>query len=133
MFLASLGENKSVKYISGVVALIEGWNFNYSKCVFEDMLTNVKTLNKKYFYKFPRFVQMILESKYPNLERTAEAYDRKCMASLVFGLIRQNRKDAKQIFEGRFPLVNLDSLVELLKKRQFLHLFWLLKNMMYRF
>ncbi|MFS7911091.1 hypothetical protein Hanom_Chr02g00113941 [Helianthus anomalus] len=53
--------------ISGVVALVENWNFNYSKLFFDDMLVNVKTINKKYRWKFPMFLQMILDAKYPSL------------------------------------------------------------------
>ncbi|MFS7947840.1 hypothetical protein Hanom_Chr06g00552911 [Helianthus anomalus] len=48
------------------------------------MFANVKTLNEKYSYKFPRFIQMILEKKYPKLPVTVKTYDAKMMNHLVF-------------------------------------------------
>ncbi|MFS7927045.1 hypothetical protein Hanom_Chr04g00304311 [Helianthus anomalus] len=60
----------TIKQTSGVVSLVDGWKFNYSNCVFDDMMANVKTLNEKYWFKFPRFLQMILETKYSMLQPT---------------------------------------------------------------
>ncbi|MFS7963930.1 hypothetical protein Hanom_Chr08g00744141 [Helianthus anomalus] len=61
VYLVCINGNKSgidtltIDQTSGVVVLVEGWKFNYSKCVFDDMLENVKTINKKYWLKFPWF------------------------------------------------------------------------------
>ncbi|KAM0064064.1 hypothetical protein Hdeb2414_s0003g00098281 [Helianthus debilis subsp. tardiflorus] len=69
-YLVCISGNKSgldkltLKQTSVVVSVVEGWRYNYSKSVFDDMLVNVKTLNEKYWYKFSRFIQMILEKKY---------------------------------------------------------------------
>ncbi|KAJ0796049.1 hypothetical protein HanPI659440_Chr04g0157671 [Helianthus annuus] len=76
-----------------MVSVVEGWNYNYSKSVFDDMLVNVKTLNEKYWYKFPRFVQMILEKKYPKLPVTVKTYDVKMMNHLVFTWINQKSRE----------------------------------------
>ncbi|MFS7913105.1 hypothetical protein Hanom_Chr02g00137941 [Helianthus anomalus] len=67
IYLVCISGNKSgldkltLRQTSGVVSLVEEWKFNYSRCVFDDMLANVKTVNDKYWYKFLRFLQMILE------------------------------------------------------------------------
>ncbi|KAJ0785721.1 hypothetical protein HanOQP8_Chr02g0046471 [Helianthus annuus] len=94
VYLACISGNKSgadtftIKQTSGVVALVEGWKFNYSKCVFDDMMENVKTINKKYWLKFPRFVKMILDAKYSQLQQTDSNYDTKMMNHMVFALTK---------------------------------------------
>ncbi|MFS7933958.1 hypothetical protein Hanom_Chr05g00385891 [Helianthus anomalus] len=81
VYLVCISGNKSgidtltIKQSSGVVSLVEGWKFNYSGCVFNDTMANVKALNEKYWFKFPRFLQMILETKYPKLQATMKIYD----------------------------------------------------------
>ncbi|MFS7910664.1 hypothetical protein Hanom_Chr02g00108891 [Helianthus anomalus] len=57
------------------------------------MFVNVKTLNEKYWYKFPRFIQMILEKKYPKLPVTVKTYDVKMMNHLVFTWINQKSRE----------------------------------------
>ncbi|MFS7929411.1 hypothetical protein Hanom_Chr04g00332231 [Helianthus anomalus] len=99
IYLACISGNKrgldklKLKQTSGVVSVVEGWKYNYSKSVFDDMLANVKTLNDKYWYKFPRFVQMILEKKYPKLLITVKTYDVKMMNHLVFTWLNQKSRD----------------------------------------
>ncbi|MFS7996935.1 hypothetical protein Hanom_Chr12g01135821 [Helianthus anomalus] len=66
VYLVCISGNKSgldklaLRQTLGVVSLVEGWKYNYSKSVFDDMLANVKTINEKHWYKFPRFLQSIL-------------------------------------------------------------------------
>ncbi|MFS7919114.1 hypothetical protein Hanom_Chr03g00209061 [Helianthus anomalus] len=57
------------------------------------MLVNVKTLNEKYWYMFPRFIQMILEKKYPKLLVIVKTYDVKMMNHLVFTWINQKSRE----------------------------------------
>ncbi|KAM0043314.1 hypothetical protein Hdeb2414_s0010g00339821 [Helianthus debilis subsp. tardiflorus] len=87
----------TLKQTSAVVSVVEGWNYNYSKSVFDDMLVNVKTLNEKYWYKFPRFIQMIFEKKYPKLPVTVKTYDVKMMNHLVFTWINQKSRENVEI------------------------------------
>ncbi|KAJ0645390.1 hypothetical protein HanOQP8_Chr16g0623381 [Helianthus annuus] len=55
IYLVCVNGNKSgldkltLKQTSAVVSLVEGWKYNYSKSVFDDMFANVKTLNEKYW------------------------------------------------------------------------------------
>ncbi|MFS7943464.1 hypothetical protein Hanom_Chr06g00500561 [Helianthus anomalus] len=57
------------------------------------MLVNVKMLNDKYLYKFTRFLQMILETKYPKLPVTVKTYDVKIMNHMVFSLLNQKSRE----------------------------------------
>ncbi|KAM0043285.1 hypothetical protein Hdeb2414_s0010g00339461 [Helianthus debilis subsp. tardiflorus] len=99
IYLVCISGNKSgldkltLKQTSAVVSVVEGWNYNYSKSVFDDMLVNVKTLNEKYWYQFPRFIQMILEKKYSKLLVTIKTYDVKMMNHLVFTWINQRSRE----------------------------------------
>ncbi|KAM0029402.1 hypothetical protein Hdeb2414_s0018g00525281 [Helianthus debilis subsp. tardiflorus] len=83
IYLVCISGNKSwldkltLSQTSGVVSVVEGWKYNYSKNVFDDMSANVKTINEKYWYKFPRFLQQILEKKYLKLPITVKTVDTK--------------------------------------------------------
>ncbi|KAJ0697274.1 hypothetical protein HanLR1_Chr10g0367161 [Helianthus annuus] len=99
IYLVCISGNKSgldkltLKQTSAVVSLVEGWKYNFSKSVFDDIFVNVKTLNEKYWYKFPRFIQMILEKKYPKLPVTVKTYDAKMMNHSVFTWINQKSRE----------------------------------------
>ncbi|KAM0070944.1 hypothetical protein Hdeb2414_s0001g00019191 [Helianthus debilis subsp. tardiflorus] len=88
---------QDVRETSGVVSVVEGWKYNYSKSVFDDMVANVKTINEKYWYKFSKFVQLILEKKYPKLPITVKTYDIKMMNHLVFTMLNQRSRDNVEI------------------------------------
>ncbi|MFS7986685.1 hypothetical protein Hanom_Chr11g01013211 [Helianthus anomalus] len=99
IYLLCISGNKNgldkltLKQTSAVVSVVEEWKYSYSKSVFDDMFVNVKTLNKKYWYKFPRFIQMILEKKYPKLPVIVKTYYAKMMNHLVFTWINQKSRD----------------------------------------
>ncbi|MFS7953519.1 hypothetical protein Hanom_Chr07g00619641 [Helianthus anomalus] len=112
VYLVCISGNKSgidtltIRQTSGMVSLVEGWKFNYSRCVFDDMMANVKTLNEKYWFKFPRFLQMILETKYPKLQATVKIYDTKIMNQMVFSMLNQkSRENVKVKYENKKPLI----------------------------
>ncbi|KAF5772641.1 hypothetical protein HanXRQr2_Chr13g0579571 [Helianthus annuus] len=98
-----------IKQTSGVVALVESWKYNYSKYVFDDMLANVKIINKKYWLKFPRFLQRTLDAKYSQLQQTVSIYDTKMMNHMVFGLIKQVRTDVQVLYQNKKPLEKFGS------------------------
>ncbi|MFS8003817.1 hypothetical protein Hanom_Chr13g01218331 [Helianthus anomalus] len=103
IYLVCISGNKSgldkltLKQTSGVVSVVEGWKYNYSKSMFDDMMDNVKTINEKYWYKFPRFVQLILEKKYPKLPINVKTYNVKMMNYLVFTMLNQRSRDNVKI------------------------------------
>ncbi|KAF5809750.1 hypothetical protein HanRHA438_Chr04g0171191 [Helianthus annuus] len=112
VYLVCISGNKSgidtltIRQTSGMVSLVEGWKFNYSRCVFDDMMANVKTLNEKYWFKFPRFLQMVLETKYPKLQATVKIYDTKIMNHMVFSMLNQkSRENVKVKYENKKPLI----------------------------
>ncbi|MFS7936962.1 hypothetical protein Hanom_Chr05g00421911 [Helianthus anomalus] len=120
VYLVCISGNKSgldkltLKQTSAVVSLVEGWKYNYSKSVFDDMFVNVKTLNEKYWYKFPRFIQMILEKKYPKLPVTVKTYDAKMMNHSVFTWINQkSRENVGVKYENKRALTKFGNFAEI--------------------
>ncbi|KAF5804874.1 hypothetical protein HanRHA438_Chr05g0212251 [Helianthus annuus] len=103
IYLVCISGNKigldklTLKQTSGVVSVVEGWKYNYSKSVFDDMMANLKTINEKYWYKFPRFMQLILEKKYLKLPITVKTCDFKMMNHLVFTMLNQRSRDNVEI------------------------------------
>ncbi|MFS7918565.1 hypothetical protein Hanom_Chr03g00202661 [Helianthus anomalus] len=96
----------------------KGWKFNYSKCVFGDMMANVKTLNEKYWFKFPRFLKMILETKYPNLQPIVKIYDR-IVNHMVYSMMNQKSRDNVKVkYESKNPLVKFWVFTEITEEKQ---------------
>ncbi|KAJ0674298.1 hypothetical protein HanPSC8_Chr12g0512621 [Helianthus annuus] len=124
VYLVCISGNKSgidtltIRQTSEVVALVEGWNFKYSMYVFDDMMANVRTLNKKYWFKFLRFLQMVLEAKYPQLQQTMSIYDTKIMNHMVFPMLNQVRTDVQVLYQNRKPLVKFGAFPEIAKQVQ---------------
>lgn len=75
------------------------------------MIGNMEGKRKDGFLMFPRFLQLIFNSKYPELERKGETLDLKSLGSNTFGLMKQNRK-GKFIFYGKYPLVKFGPFTE---------------------
>ncbi|KAJ0633094.1 hypothetical protein HanRHA438_Chr17g0822201 [Helianthus annuus] len=113
IYLVCISGNKSgldkltLKQTSTVVSVVEGWNYNYSKSVFDDMFMNVKTLNEKYWYKFPRFIQMILEKKYPKLPVTVKTYDSRENVGIKY----QNKRNLEKF--GAFSEIQEEALAQI--------------------
>ncbi|KAF5803904.1 hypothetical protein HanRHA438_Chr06g0286051 [Helianthus annuus] len=83
------------------------------------MMANVKTLNKKYWFKFLRFLQMILEAKYPQLQPTVSIYDTKIMNHMVFPMSNQKpRADVQVTYQNKKPLVKFGAFSEVIKEVQ---------------
>ncbi|KAL9998751.1 hypothetical protein Hdeb2414_s0525g00910641 [Helianthus debilis subsp. tardiflorus] len=108
----------TIRQTSGMVALVQGWKFNYSKCVFDYMMVNVRTINKKYWFKFPWFLQMILDAKYPQLQHTVNIYDTKMMNHMVFAMIKQVRKDMQVMYENRKSLEKFGAFPDVVEQVQ---------------
>ncbi|KAJ0637328.1 hypothetical protein HanOQP8_Chr17g0672521 [Helianthus annuus] len=85
------------------VCLIMNQDYNYSKYVFEGMKRNVTRVRKDKFVMYPRFLQMILNVRYPDLERSGNTLDLKPMGPTCFRSLTPKKSTASQ-FEGRIPL-----------------------------
>ncbi|MFS8002874.1 hypothetical protein Hanom_Chr13g01207211 [Helianthus anomalus] len=97
VYLICISGNKSgidaltIRQTSGVGSLIEGWKFNYSKCVFDNMMENVKTLNKKYWKMFDH---------------------------MVFSVLNQVRRDVQVLYQNKKALVKLGAFLEIAEQVQ---------------
>lgn len=72
---------------SAIVALAAGWEYNYSGHVFQEMISNVKgnKAGASKFLMYPRFLQMILETKYSFLPRSNETLEVKADTTMALG------------------------------------------------
>ncbi|XP_076902463.1 uncharacterized protein LOC143557232 [Bidens hawaiensis] len=98
--------------MSAVAALIMGWNYNYSKFIFNEMMSNLRAKKKEMFLMYPRFLQMIFDSHYTDLVKSVETLDMKSMGLNSFGLMKQSRKGAKVVYMGLKPLVKFGRFAE---------------------
>ncbi|KAJ0461439.1 hypothetical protein HanOQP8_Chr16g0627251 [Helianthus annuus] len=82
------------------------------------MMANGKTLNKKYWFKFPRFLQMILEAMYSQLQPTVSIYDTKIMNHFVFSILNQERTDVQVTYQNMKPFVKFGAFPEIVEQVQ---------------
>ncbi|KAJ0840036.1 hypothetical protein HanPSC8_Chr14g0613981 [Helianthus annuus] len=74
MFILCMTENRggtdqlNITQTAAFVALITNEPFNYSKYIFEGMKRNVTGIRKDKFIMYPRFLRMILNARYSDLE-----------------------------------------------------------------
>ncbi|KAJ0805304.1 hypothetical protein HanPI659440_Chr02g0048341 [Helianthus annuus] len=87
------------------VCLITNQAYNYSKYVFKGMKRNVIGVCKDKFFMYPRFLQMIFNARYPDLERTGNTLDLKPMGPSCFGALTP-KKGTTRKFEGIIALKN---------------------------
>ncbi|CAI9263666.1 unnamed protein product [Lactuca saligna] len=90
---------------SAIVALSMNWDYNFSKFVFEEMNRNHQGKKKDQFLMYPRFLQMILNEKYSQIERSSNTLEMKALGPSTFGLMKQSRKTTKITFQGARELV----------------------------
>ncbi|MFS7919470.1 hypothetical protein Hanom_Chr03g00213021 [Helianthus anomalus] len=90
MFIMCMTENRGGTYQLNItqsaafICLITNQPFNYSKYVFEGMKRNVTGVQKDKFIMYPRFLQMIFNARYSDLERTGNTLDLKPMGPTCF-------------------------------------------------
>ena len=58
------------------------------------MKSNLNKLKKDIYAMYPRFLQMIFDAKYPEINKPEppNTFDMKTLGSRTFGLIKQSRK-----------------------------------------
>ena len=90
---------------SALIALTLDWEFNYSKMVFNEMVSNLDLKKKTKFLMYPRFVQMILSEKHPEIERSQESLDVKVLGTSSLNYMKQSISNQdQQSFKGLHPL-----------------------------
>ncbi|KAF5784606.1 hypothetical protein HanRHA438_Chr10g0430511 [Helianthus annuus] len=102
VFLLCISENKggldqlTQIQTSAMVALVNNWDYNFSAFVFDNMKRMLENQKKKIFMLYPRFVQTIIDEKYPNLVKSVNVLNRKLMGSNCFDKVKRNREIAKR-------------------------------------
>ncbi|MFS7916879.1 hypothetical protein Hanom_Chr03g00182551 [Helianthus anomalus] len=109
MFIICMTENRggtdqlNITQSAALVCLITNQPFNYLKYIFEGMKRNVIGVRKDKFLMYPRFLQMILNARYPELVRSGNTLKFKPMGPACFGALTP-KKDTEKKFEGLIPL-----------------------------
>ena len=117
MFMMCMTENRggtdqlNITQSAAFVCLITNEPYNYSKYVFEGMKRNVLGVRKDKFVMYPRFLQMIFDARYPELERTGNTLDMKPMGPACFGALMP-KKNTAQKFEGKIALEKFGQFAE---------------------
>ena len=91
---------------SAIVTLTMDWDYNFSKYIFEEMKSNLTGQKKDVYAMYPRFLQMIFDAKYPEIEKPEphDTYDMKTLGSSTFSLLTQSRRGTNVSFQGTKPL-----------------------------
>ncbi|CAI9264259.1 unnamed protein product [Lactuca saligna] len=66
----------SLLNIGAIAVLVMDLKFNFSRFVLNEMKNNLQGKRKDNFLMYPRFLQMIFDSQYPDLERRGDVTPR---------------------------------------------------------
>ncbi|KAJ0455912.1 hypothetical protein HanIR_Chr15g0756441 [Helianthus annuus] len=117
MFLLCMTENRggidqlNTTQTAAVICVITNEPFNYSRYVLEAMKRNAIGLRKDKFLMYPRFVQMILNARYPELRRLGNILELKPMGPSCFGTLT-TKKGTEKKFEGLIELEKFGQFAE---------------------
>ncbi|KAJ0879692.1 hypothetical protein HanRHA438_Chr10g0454471 [Helianthus annuus] len=109
-FLQCIAENKggwdqlNKTQTSAVVALVNEWEYNFSAFIFDNMKKMLEDPKKKIFMLYPRFMQMILDERYPALVKGPNYINLKPMGPGCFENACRNKRAKHHNFEGRYAL-----------------------------
>lgn len=96
---------------SAIAALASRVDFNFSKFIQHEMILKVEGNKRDKFLMYPRFIQLILNVKHPEIKRGRETLDIKYVGSSAFGLMKQNRS-GKLNFVEIYPLIKFGIFAE---------------------
>ncbi|KAJ0716879.1 hypothetical protein HanPI659440_Chr13g0517531 [Helianthus annuus] len=117
MFLLCMTENRggidqlNTTQTAALICVITNEPFNYSKYILEAMKRNAIGLRKDKFLMYPRFVQMILNERYPELKRSGNTLELKPMGPSCFGALT-TKKGTEKKFEGLIELEKFGQFAE---------------------
>ncbi|KAJ0715514.1 hypothetical protein HanPI659440_Chr13g0502051 [Helianthus annuus] len=110
LFLQCIAENKggfdqlNKTQTLAIVALVNGWDYNFSAFIFDNMKKMLDDPEKKIFMLYLRFIQMILDDRYPTLVKGPNFINLKQMGPGCFENACRNKRAKHHNFEGRFAL-----------------------------
>ncbi|KAM0026494.1 hypothetical protein Hdeb2414_s0020g00558841 [Helianthus debilis subsp. tardiflorus] len=117
MFLLCMTENRggidqlNTTQTAALICVITNEPFNYSRYILETMKRNAIGLRKDKFLMYPRFVQMILNARYPELKRLGNTLELKPMGPSCFGALT-TKKGTEKKFEGLIELEKFGQFAE---------------------
>ncbi|KAJ0839389.1 hypothetical protein HanPSC8_Chr14g0606221 [Helianthus annuus] len=117
MFLLCMTENRggidqlNTTQTAALICVITNEPFNYSRYILEAMKRNAIGLRKDKFLMYPRFVQMILNERYPELKRSGNTLELKPMGPSCFGALT-TKKGTEKKFEGLIELEKFGQFAE---------------------
>ncbi|KAM0044296.1 hypothetical protein Hdeb2414_s0010g00351511 [Helianthus debilis subsp. tardiflorus] len=117
MFLLCITENRggtdqlNITQAAALACVITNEPFSYSKYILEAMKRNVLGVRKDKFLMYPRFLQMIFNARYPELERSGNTLELKPMGPACFGALTP-KKGTEKKFEGLIPLEKFGQFAE---------------------
>ncbi|KAM0042220.1 hypothetical protein Hdeb2414_s0011g00375541 [Helianthus debilis subsp. tardiflorus] len=117
MFLLCMTENRggidqlNTTQTAALICVITNEPFNYSRYIFEAMKRNAIGLRKDKFLMYPRFIQMILNARYPELKRSGNTLELKPMGPSCFGALT-TKKGTEKKFEGLLELEKFGQFAE---------------------
>ncbi|CAI9300132.1 unnamed protein product [Lactuca saligna] len=76
----------------------------WGRYVLNEKKNNLQRKRKDTFLIYPRILQMIINAKYLELKGSGDTLDLKSLGLSTFGLMKQNRKVLKCVFQGTKPL-----------------------------
>jgi hypothetical protein len=88
---------------SGMIALAKGYDFNYSSMIMGQIAAFMSGRIKKAFYAFPRFIQLIIDQKYPQIISEGVEFKADVMTPRIFGQMLMNKKSVKDMYTGKVP------------------------------
>ncbi|MFS7953170.1 hypothetical protein Hanom_Chr07g00615421 [Helianthus anomalus] len=109
-FLQCIAENKggfdqlNKTQTSAIVALVNEWEINFSAFIFDNMKKMLEDPMKKIFMLYPRFIQIILDDRYPTLVKGPNFINLKPMGPSCFENACRNKRAKHHNFEGKFAL-----------------------------
>ncbi|KAM0041281.1 hypothetical protein Hdeb2414_s0011g00364531 [Helianthus debilis subsp. tardiflorus] len=110
MFMQCIAENKggfdqlNKTQTSALVALVNGWDYNFSAFIFDNMKKMLEDPKKKIFMLYPRFIQLILDEKHPALVKGPNYINLKPMGPGCFENAYRAKRAKQHNFIGKFAL-----------------------------
>ncbi|KAM0024014.1 hypothetical protein Hdeb2414_s0022g00610841 [Helianthus debilis subsp. tardiflorus] len=117
MFIMCMTKNRggtnqlNITQSAAFVCLVTNQAYNYLKYVFEGMKRNITRVRKDKFVMYPRFLQMIFNAHYSDLERIRNTLDLKPMGPAFLGALTPGKGTASK-FEGRIALEKFGQFAE---------------------